>query len=186
MNKTLLSAALIAGFGVAAFAPQAAQAAAATGGTITFGGNVNTSTCSINSGTPNLTVTLPNTSTSSLSTAGAVAGNTGFNIALSGCSIAAAGNVTAYFSSTANVLSDGNLLNTGTASSGVEVQLLNSSAAVMDLSKATAALQKSSTAPVTTSSTSATLAYSAQYYSPTGVIVPGAVASQVSYTVIYP
>ncbi|PRE84487.1 fimbrial protein, partial [Burkholderia gladioli] len=57
----------------------------AADGTITFMGNVTAQTCTINgngSGSKNFTVTLPTVSASSLATAGATAGATPFNIAL--------------------------------------------------------------------------------------------------------
>ena len=62
MNKTLLSAALIAGFGIAAFVPQAAHAAST--GTINFSGKVYADTCTVNVNGAGATVVLPTVATS--------------------------------------------------------------------------------------------------------------------------
>ena len=188
MTKTLLSAALIAGLGIAAFAPQAAHA---VDGTINISGKITGSTCTISNstgtGTSTFTVTLPTVATSALSTLGAVAGTTPFSINLSGCTFLAAGNVSTYFEpSSANVLADGNLKNTA-ATNGVEVRLLNDGLTPIALNQPSGS-QNSSTAAVTTSGTSATLKYFAQYIAPgaAGSVSGGAVTAQVQYSVTYP
>lgn len=184
MNKTLLSAALIAGFGVAALAPQAANA---SDGTVTFAGKVTASTCTINVGTTSggssSTVTLPTVDVASLSAAGKVAAPTPFSIYLTACTFANAGNVGVYFEPGANTQTDGNLKNTA-ATNNVEIQLLNSTQGVMTLNSASGA-QNGTTAAVTTSSTSATLNYYAQYYA-TAAATAGTVGSSVTYSVVYP
>jgi major type 1 subunit fimbrin (pilin) len=182
MNKTLLSAALIAGFGVAAFAPQTAHA---VDGTITFNGKITASTCTINApGGASFAVTLPTVATTALSTVGAVAGTTPFALTLTACTFATAGNVSTYFEpSAANILADGNLKNTAT-SNGVEVRLLNSTSTPLALNGVSGS-QNASTAAVTTSSTGATLNYFAQYFAASAVTA-GTVTAQVTYSVTYP
>ena len=183
MNKTLLSAALIAGFGVAAFAPQTARA---SDGTVTFAGKVSASTCTINvnaSGAASATVTLPTVDVAALPSSGKVAGATPFSIALTACTFGTAGNVGVYFEPGANTQADGNLKNTS-ATNNVEIQLLNSTQGVMTLNSASGA-QNGTTAAVTTTSTSATLNYFAQYYA-TAAATAGTVGSSVTYSVVYP
>ena len=75
MKKTILSAALVAVMGVAAFAPKIASAA---DGTITFTGNITATTCTITgggaaSGTGDIQVDMPTVSTAALPS-GATAG----------------------------------------------------------------------------------------------------------------
>jgi major type 1 subunit fimbrin (pilin) len=182
MNKTLLSAAMIAGFGVAAFAPQTARA---VDGTITINGKITSSTCTINApGGASFTVTLPTVATTALSTTGAVAGTTPFALTLTACTFATAGNVSTYFEpSAANILADGNLKNTA-ATNGVEVRLLNSASTPLALNGLSGS-QNASTAAVTTTSTGATLNYFAQYFA-ASTVTAGAVAAQVTYSVTYP
>ena len=174
MNKTLLSAALIAGFGIAAFAPQAAHA----DGTINFTGKVvaNTCTFSVAGGTANGTVTLPVVFTSALTAAGAVAGATPFNIVVSNCDTNLT-SVQELFSGTNVSTTDGNLKNTGTATN-VEVQLLTSTGTAINLNT-------NANSPVGTLTGGAvTLSYKAQYFA-TGVSTSGLVNTSVTYTTSY-
>lgn len=180
MKKTLLSAALMAGFGIAAFAPQAANA---TDGTINFTGAVTGSTCvvKINGAAGPATVTLPTVSTTALSAAGATAGQTAFAINLSGC----AGSPTAtkastFFENGPNVNAAGRLANTGTAT-GVDVQLVNSDNSVIT---AGSAAPTSGAGVATITASAATLNYYARYYA-TAAATPGSVASSVQFSVIY-
>ena len=182
MNKILLGAAIVAGLGIAAFAPQTARA---TDGTITITGKVVAQTCTVAGnafGTPaSVNVTLPLVLAPVLTTAGSVAGTTPFSIAIANCDPALT-KVQTFFSSGANIdASTGNLNNTGTATN-VQVQLLNSSSAVMPLNGADATAQNSPTANL--SSGAATLNYSAQYIS-TGGATAGLVNTSVAFTMIY-
>ena len=180
MNKTLLSAAMIAGFGVAAFAPQAASAAGGDG-IITFAGKVvaNTCTFSVNGGAANATVTLPVVFTSTLAAAGQVAGTTPFTIAVAGCDTNLT-SVQELFSGT-NIAADGNLTNTA-ATNKVEVQLLNGTTnAVINMNSSNG----SATSPVANlASGGVTLSYKAQYFA-TGVSTSGIVSTSVTYTTSY-
>lgn len=189
MNKTILSAALVASFGIAALVPQTARA---TDGIITFTGKIVASTCAINaaSGGATFTVTLPNVAASALTTSGSVAGTTPFALTLTGCTFAAATTASTYFEpSTTNIATDGNLKNTATATpaSNVEVRLLNSSSATVNLNGANGA-QNASTASIPAgASGGATLNYFAQYFTgpAAGGAVAGSVTSQVAYSITY-
>lgn len=182
MNKLLLTSALVAAFGAAALAPQAARA---SDGTITFNGKVTASTCTIgvNGGGASNGVTLPTVATSALSAAGTVAAATPFSVTLTACTFGTAGNVGLYFEPGANTMADGNLKNTA-ATNNVEIQLLNGTQGVMTLNSASGS-QNGTTAAVTTTATSATLNYYAQYYA-TAAATAGTVASTVTYSVVYP
>lgn len=181
MKKTLLSAVMIASFGIAALASQAARA---VDGTITFTGKVVANTCvfKVNGGSSSNTVVLPVVFTTALGTAGNVAGNTAFTIAASGCDTNLA-SVQAYFSSANVDGTTGNLKNTGTATN-VQVQLLNgTTSTVMPLNAGTATAQNS---PVgTLSSGAATMNYSAQYIAVGGAATAGLVNTSVAYTINY-
>lgn len=187
MNKTLLSAALIAGFGVAAFAPQAASAAAT--GTITFNGKVLSSTCSVGTVTGgsatgnNVAVTLPDVQSTAFGAQGAVAGQTPFALNLTGCPTTPSGVVVGAAFSGAIDGSTGAIQNTtGTGFSNAEVQLTNSSG-----STAFNLVTNSNPVNATISGTgTATLSYGAQYYQPTATAVTaGTVTAVVSYTLTY-
>ena len=178
MKKTLLSAVMIASFGIAALASQAARA---VDGTINFTGKVVANSCafSVNGGSNTNTVVLPVVFTSSLTTAGSVAGTTAFTIAASGCDPNLT-SVQAYFSGANVDATTGNLKNTGTATN-VQVQLLNGTT-VMPLNAASATAQNS---PVgTLSSGATTMNYKVQYYA-TGAVGAGLVNTSVAYTINY-
>lgn len=170
MNKLLLVAA--AGLSIAAVS----SPALAVDGTISFSGNVQTSTCTVNTGT--FTVTLPNVSTTSLATALSTAGAKPFQISLN-CS--SAGNATAYFETGTNVNAAGRLTNTGTAAV-VQVQLLNGAGGVINLAGAGGS-QNNPLTPVASGANN--LNYTAQYYAPTTGVTAGTVSTSVVYTMQY-
>ncbi|MGX5011148.1 fimbrial protein [Enterobacter asburiae] len=161
-----------------------AMVAAASVGTVTFKGNINSNTCAVavNNGTADATVNLPTVSNNLLNASGKTAGATNFTMALTGCSTAAtaATSVRAYFESGANVnATTGNLKNNGTATN-VEVQLLNNAGTAL---KAGDNSQRSAAGTSLTSG-AATLVYSAQYYA-TGVATAGTVDTSVTYSIDY-
>lgn len=182
MNKTLLSAALIAGFGIAAFAPQAARAA---DGTITFTGKVVANTCafSVNSGSATggpatNTIVLPVVFATALTTTGNVAGTTPFNIAVSGCDTNLASVQESWGGS--NIAADGNLTNTGSAGNKVEVQLLNGT------TNGVINLTSNNNSPIgNLTAGGVTLNYKAQYYANNGQAGTGLVNTSVTYTTLY-
>lgn len=184
MNKTLLSALIVAG------AAMGAQFAHASDGTVNFVGKVNDQTCTPTAASKDLTVTLPTVSKSSLVNPGDTTGVTPFTINLTGCN-AAAGNVRAYFEPGPTVnMADGNLTNTKVAggATNVEIALLNPTASLTGTTRnilvnADATAQVSAYQPIQADGTAA-LPYAAQYYA-TGVSTPGDVTSSVTYSISY-
>ena len=180
MTKTLLSAALIAGLGIAAFAPQTASA---TDGTITFNGTVTAGTCStITAGTANV-VTLPTVSTTTLNAAGATAGSTLFNIVVSGCSggTPAIASVATNFEVGSGVNAAGRIINTGaagTAATGVDLQLTDINGTAINIGSS------SPSTPVALASGGATMPFYVRYYA-TAAATAGAVKGTVAYSVVY-
>ena len=174
MKKILVSAALAAILGTAAFS------ASAVDGTINITGNVNTSTCQIGgaAGPATIAVTLPTVSTTSLNAASTVAGRTPFNIVLSNCGTLT--KATTFFEPGPTVLSDGNLKNNGTAT-GVEVQLLNSNFTAIALN---AASGSQAVTQSTLTSGGATIPYYAQYFA-NAAAGAGTVTTSVQFTMLY-
>ena len=203
MNKTLLSAALIAGFGVAAFAPQAARAAApVTGGTIAITGTVYASTCSASASggsAGNGTVVLPDVNSTSLQTAGSSAGWTQFTITLANCATLTSGGATPvsalpttvypYFTST-NLDNTSGYLTNGAASNGsnVEVAISNTNQLTGALSLQNGSGNQGVTAQALPS-TAGTLTFNfyAGYAVPAGGVAAtaGGVSTSLVYTLNY-
>lgn len=186
MNKALLSAALIAGFGVAALAPQASHAAT---NTITFNGKILNATCSasVNGGTNGGTVTLPDEPASGFSGSASVLGATPFTIALSGCPTTPSGvQVGAQFYSASNAdTATGTLKNTGVT--GVDVQLLDSSSNAVPIAT-TAQVPGNNTGvtdPTTLTGATASLNYTAQYYATSASPSSGTVSTSVNFVINY-
>lgn len=176
MKLKLLSACVFAGMAMAS------QQAFAADGTISFTGQIQASTCTINGGTPgssSFSVTLPTVTAPALSAAGQTAGTTPFQIALTSCPTTLSAHT--FFEPGPNTdMTTGRLKNTGTATA-VQVGLLNDDLTQIDVSKADGS-QNSASAALT--SGSATLKYRAQYYA-TGVAGAGSVTSSVAYTIVY-
>jgi major type 1 subunit fimbrin (pilin) len=174
MKKTLLSTALVAVMAAVAFAPTAQ----ATDGTISFTGQINAATCTINNGTPDFTVQLPTVATTTLAAHGNTAGQTQFKIELSGCTSGT--NASAFFEQGANVDPiTGNLISTGGASN-VQLQLLNSNGtSVINLLNPST---NTTTADVSTGS--GTLTYYVQYFA-TAASSAGSVSGTEQYTIAY-
>ncbi len=178
MKKNLLSLAAAASFGLLALAP----AAHAADGQIDFSGSVVSSSCTINSGTPSFTITLPPVSTKALANAGEVAGRVPVPIALTGCTLGS--KVRAHFESGLTTNGAGRL--TADAGAGnaanVELQLLNDGFQPV---KAGAADGTQNTNLVDVSGTgTADLKYYVEYFS-TGAATAGAVKSRVMYSISY-
>ncbi len=178
MNKTLLSAALIAGLGFIAFAPTAAHA---SDGTITINGQVNAATCTVAvTGTSGSTVTLPTVATTVLAAAGNTAGQTAFSIGLTGCS-AGVTKAATYFEAGPNVNAAGRL-NNPVGAANVNVELVNSNGTTPIVIGSAAPTTGIGSFPV--ASGSATLNYFARYYA-TGAATAGAVATSVTFSMVY-
>lgn len=156
------------------------QAAQASDGTITFNGALQNATCTITGG-GNQTVTLPTLSTASLASAGTTAGDTLFNIAVTGCT-AGLTSANAYFEAGGNIdTATGRLKNTG-AATNVQIQLLNGNGSVVNLAGSTSAAQSTVAAALT--SGAGTQSFIARYYA-TGATTAGSVASSVTYSMVY-
>jgi major type 1 subunit fimbrin (pilin) len=187
MKKTLITAALVASFGLIAMAP---GIAAAVDGTITVNGTIVSNTCKVGSGSPNnITVTLPTISTSAFQGAASVAGSTAFSINVSGCG-STPSKVTTYFEPGSTIdTTTGNLSNaTGTAT-GVEVRLLNgtgSSVTAFSAITLGAASGSQNSGQYTLSGGAATMNYFAEYYQ-TNATAPaaGTFTSSVTYSMVY-
>ncbi|EPC0969890.1 fimbrial protein [Enterobacter hormaechei] len=176
----------IAAFG-SVFAVSAVQAAG--NGTINFTGAVNNQTCNATvngaTGATAAVVTLPTVQANVLSAAGNTAGQTAFNVGVTGCATTnptGAGTVKAYFEKGPNVDANGRLTNTATGgASNVALQLMdgtgNSVINAGDISQNTGNF-------VAISGGNATLPYAVRYYA-TGAATAGAVTSSVTYSLIY-
>lgn len=159
------------------------QESNAADGEVQITGMVTANTCSVTSGTAGIhTVTLPTVMSSTLSQAGNTAGRTPFSVELASCS-PDTGNVALYFEPGTNTdMITGRLNNTG-AATNVQVGLLNSSMAPIQLNQSSTALQNSQTVSIV--SGSATLNYYAEYYA-TGAAGPGSVNTSTFFSVTYP
>jgi P pilus assembly protein, pilin FimA len=160
----------------------------AVDGTITINGQITDTTCaiSVDGGNADATVTLPTVSSSTLTVAGAVAGMTPFNIALTGCSGTSLATAQTYFEPGAFTDSNTGRLNTDStvadAATNVQVQLLNADRDPLVVGASVANGQND--IPVDISTGSGTLNYFAQYYA-TAASTAGSVTTQVDYTMIY-
>jgi major type 1 subunit fimbrin (pilin) len=162
----------------------------ASDGTISFTGSVDASTCTIaTSGVAgSFTIPLPKVSVQALKAAGNTAGDTPFEIRLTGCSDVTGNIATNFEAGTAVDLASGRLNNTTVGGAGkVQIQLLNAGNGSAILVGNPMASQNSVGAALTGSGSAgtATLRYFARYYA-TGVATSGAVASQVTYSLVFP
>lgn len=174
MNKTLLSSALVAVIAATAFAP---TAQAASSGTINFTGRVLADTCviTVNGGAA---VVLPTVVTGTFTGQGSVAGATSFTIALSNCDVNIITAAMAFAGTHIDPYS-GNLRNTASGGSNVELQLLNNSSAPINTAT-------NANAPViNVSGGTGSTQLTAQYVSVTTATTPGLVTSTVNFTLTY-
>jgi major type 1 subunit fimbrin (pilin) len=178
MKKTLLTAALLTAFGVAAIAPQAASAAST--GTINFTGKVYKDTCviTVNNGA---TVTLPTVATSAFSTSSGVAlasSATNFTIALTACDNNLVSAATA-FSGTNVDTTTGNLKNSLTTNnSNVEIELLNGASVINTNTNANAPT-------IALTSGAGSVQLTAEYITTATATTAGLVQSSVGFTLTY-
>lgn len=177
MTKTLLTTALVAALGAAAFAP---TALAANSGTININGKVINDTCaiSVNNGTATSTVTLPTVVTGSLATAGATTGDTNFNVALTGCDSNVVSAKMAFSGS--NIDSGNGYLNTTGSgqAANVQVQLLSGATVINGNTQAGAP-----TIAVSGGAGSTTL--TARYFAKGAAAGAGLVNTSVNFTLTY-
>jgi len=149
-------------------------------GEISFSGRVLAPTCVVNGGDGNLPVTLPDVNATLLARPGQVAGQTPFQLQLTNCAPGVS-RVSAYFEPGPTISPEGRLIVDAGGSRNVQVQLLNSSLAPMDLSTAKGN-QRSQAVQIV--SGNATLNYHARYYS-TGGTTAGLVSTRVQYSLDY-
>ncbi|WP_232439650.1 fimbrial protein [Burkholderia ubonensis] len=172
-----------------------ATTAHASDGTINFTGSVVASTCKINGGTNDLTVTLPKAATNQLASAGQTVGRTPFTLSLSGCTspVDADGkpvqgvpaNVSVVFEPGPNVnLATGRLKPAG-ANSAANVEVSIQSDGYKDIMIGAQSADQGSQTVAIDKTGNATLQYAAQYYA-TGQSTAGSVNTSVTYSVIYP
>lgn len=174
MQKTLLSAALVAAVAAIGFAP-GLEAATIGSGTISITGRVVSNTCTVTTN-GGAAVVLPNVMTDALNAAGATAGATNFDINVSGCDASIA-STDMQFAGT-NRDANGNLNNTASGGSTAQVQLLHG-AAVID----TSTQANAPTITLTSGAGSTTL--TAQYYANGAAATAGAVSTSVDFTLTY-
>ena len=158
--------------------------ATASDGTLTFGGMLQTETCTI-SGPANFTVTLPTVTTWSLANVDDQAGETPFSISVSGCTALMTG-ANVYFEDGPNVVSENYTLK-NTASSGgssnVQLVLKTSTGGAINLAPFPFSSQYT---PYTNnvSSNAARLNYTVAYTA-TGAATAGTFQSSVTYSMVY-
>ncbi|MFJ5160004.1 fimbrial protein [Pantoea sp. NPDC088449] len=159
------------------------SAIAASENTINFQGEVSDETCSIavNGNAASPVVLMPTVSKSELAKSGDTAGQTSFTVGLSGCtgSSTTSTKVSTVFVGN-NVTANGNLANTGSATN-VEVQLVDSKDAVINL---TGGYTGDGDLTLAADETEASANYIAQYYA-TSAATAGTVESSMQYAVTY-
>jgi len=176
MKKIVLSSLLA----IAAAAPIASQAA---DGTITFNGSVIAQTCTINGGTPNLTVALPRVAASNFTAVGSTVGasNSSIKISLTACPAALTA-ARAFFENGATVNSTTRrLINSGTATN-LEVGLTTPQGVDIAVGAAAGA-QNTASVPIV--SGAADLVYGTKYVSTATTVGAGTVVTNVAYTIDY-
>lgn len=161
--------------------------AQASDGTINFTGKIQDVTCTVtaNGGAAIATVTLPTISKTALSGINSTAGDTNFNILVTGCTGAAVtgGGVSVLFEPGMNVNAAGRLNNTG-AATGVDLAIYRANA-ITPLNLGT--VPSSAYLPLTGASPdgTATLPYTVKYYATSATPGPGTVTSSVVYSIVY-
>ena len=156
---------------------------AASDNTITFQGEVTDETCSVavngNSASP--VVLLPTVSASDLAASGDTAGQVTFDIGVNGCTGNASGETKISTVFVGNqVTTNGNLGNTGTAKN-VEVQLLDTANAVINLSNG---FTGNGDLKLAANEKEASATYTAQYYA-NAAATAGTVEATLQYAVSY-
>jgi major type 1 subunit fimbrin (pilin) len=193
MKKTLITAALLTAFGVAAVAP---KAAAAADGTINFTGAVTSTSCTVkvNGTTGTTTVTLPTVQASDFTAAGTATGFVPLTIALTGCTpttgTGAAVEARPYFepatldttASYTNYLK--NTAGSG-AASGVDIMISTTNTGTSGAVALSQGEGAQGVNPASITSGSATFSLYAAYVSDAASVTAGAVTSTVNYDIDY-
>lgn len=179
MKKTMIMAI------VAATVGYAGMVQATSTGTITFNGELTATTCDANvdGQGPDATIILPTVGINQLTTAAQTAGRTGFNISLTNCA-GTLQTASAFFEAGTSVdLTTGHLKNVSGDATNVSLQLREElgSEAVIEAGNSN---QTTNATYVDTSSGSADLPYSVEYYAD-GATTAGTVVSNVVYSIQY-
>lgn len=183
-RKTLLSTALVAAFGAAALvspAHAAKKPGTGPGGTIQFSGKVLANSCvvTINGGS---VVTLPTVMTDDFAAASDTAGDTPFDVALSGCDKNTTTATMDFSGPNSNIdANTGDLINTATNGSNVQIRLLNTGGAHIGLNDNSNAPSITIDKQLGDGSTTLT----AQYVATSTSTSPGLVNSSVNFTLTY-
>lgn len=165
----------------------ASQAYAVSNNTITFQGEVTSETCSVtvNGNTAKPTVLLPSVNVSALDASGKVAGQTTFDIRVTGCT---GSETTSTVISTVftgnNVSEKGNLSNLAAtdAADNVEIQILDTKGTEINFNDG--AFTGAGDLTLAAGKKDASATYTAQYYA-TDVATAGAVEATMQYAVSY-
>ena len=178
MKKTILSLALASASLLSISAAQAAD------GTIAINGSITASTCTINGGNPMPPIELGNVSATTLDTAGKVSTGIPFQIAVTGCTLAAGETgVRAKFGGNM-AAADGTLSLTGAGTAGVAtnvaVELANMDAASTPIVVGDVTTSDSFTVVGAAGAGAATMRYQA-YYKALGVAGPGTANTTVDF-----
>ena len=186
MKKLLIAAALATAFtGVTA---QAESVSTASSGTITFNGQLTSSTCKVNvngSGNSDGNVDLPVLQKTALPSQGATAGDTTFNMLLTDCTLADGMTaVSAYFEDGVTVNPYGRLINQSkaTETSNVTLELLDRTQSNANVITIGSNSQIKNAIYEIVKDNAATLNYSVRYYAEEK---DGASAGMVSSSVVY-
>ncbi|KVO87713.1 hypothetical protein WL21_04860 [Burkholderia ubonensis] len=171
---------------VASFGLSAASIAQASDGTITFTGSIQATTCQVESGSAEPTVSLPTVGAAALSDAGKVSGRTPFQLRLTGCTADEKNpqKVRTFFEAGADVDTSTGRLNNSVATGGaknVQIQVLNDQHAQISLGQA--GDQKSQAVTIDKNG-NAVLNYFAEYYA-TGKAEAGKVESRIEFSLTY-
>lgn len=189
MKHIKLASAIAVIMGMAAAG--SASAASSAGGVITFHGQINDETCTVQGGSgtdggrDNFSVTLASVGASQLASAGATAALKPFQVIIGGpgqgtCEDGKVGSMYFLPSSPQVSAATGNLTNVlAGESTKAEIQLLKGNNSVIDLRS-----QASGQQNFTIANNTATLDYQAQYYA-TGAATPGKLETNVIYAVVY-
>lgn len=176
MNKRILALAI-----AASLSPLVATA---SDGTLTFGGELTTDTCTVTA-PANFTVTLPTVPMFSLAAVDDQAGETLFSISVSSCTAGVTG-ANVYFEDGPNVVSDRYTLKNAAVSGGaanVDLILKTATGTPINLAPFPSSSQYTPFA-LNVSSNAARLDYTVAYIA-TGTVTAGAVQSSVTYSMVY-
>lgn len=157
-------------------------------GTINVTGKVSTGTCSaLISGSADHTVALDTVSTTALAVAGNTAAPKTFTISLTGCDLVGNKNVVPYFLAIGSSINTAgrlkNMYGAG-AATNVELQMLNASTAVMDLSKGSGSQGAGVVNIPTTPNGTGSVTYTLRYYA-AAAATGGLVSSSMTWGVDY-